>query len=153
MVIAIGGLVVACKNEKTVKERNIEKASWLIGSWENQSQYGDLSETWQKKNDSLFLGQTFFIKGKDTLHAESIELREVDGNLIYSPTVKGQNDDKPVAFQMTASSEKQLVFENKAHDYPQKIVYNKITNDSIVAEISGIQQGKPSVENYPMKKK
>jgi hypothetical protein len=46
-----------------------------------------------------------------------------------------------------------LVFENKEHDFPQKITYTKISNDSIVAEISGMKDGKQSKESYPMKKK
>jgi hypothetical protein len=35
----------------------------------------------------------------------------------------------------------------------QKIVYKKVNENSLVATISGIQQGKESSESYPMKKK
>ena len=72
--------------------------------------------------------------------------------LTYSAAVKGQNNDKPVAFKLTTQTEKQLVFENPKHDYPQKISYTQITSDSLVAKISGIQQGKPSSEQFSMKK-
>jgi hypothetical protein len=72
--------------------------------------------------------------------------------LTYTATVEGQNDDKPVAFKLTTATEKQMVFENPKHDYPQKISYTQITPDSVVAKISGIQQGKPSSEQFSMKK-
>jgi hypothetical protein len=45
-----------------------------------------------------------------------------------------------------------LVFENPKHDYPKKITYTKINDDSLVAEISGILDGKPSSEKFSMKK-
>ncbi len=129
------------------------KAYWLIGTWENKSQNGELTERWEKQNDSVYNGESFFIKGKDTIHSEQIVLSETDGKVKYSPKVKGQNDDKPVDFTMTTVTDKQLVFENQSHDFPQKITYTKITNDSLVAEISGNHQGRPMSEKYPMKRK
>jgi hypothetical protein len=72
--------------------------------------------------------------------------------LYYIATVKGQNNDKPVTFVRNDTIEKQLVFENPKHDFPQKIVYSMITKDSIVIEISGMQQGKLSSERFSMKK-
>ena len=141
---------ISCQNSN--KNDKIKISNWLIGKWENKSEEGNLLETWTKVNDSTFLGLSYFIKGKDTLGFENIILQQNGEDLFYNPTVKGQNNDKPVAFKLTASTEKQLVFENPKHDYPQKIIYNQITKDSLVAEISGIQQGKPSSEKYPMKK-
>jgi hypothetical protein len=45
-----------------------------------------------------------------------------------------------------------LVFENPKHDYPKKITYTQITEDSLEAEISGILEGKASSEKFSMKK-
>jgi hypothetical protein len=151
--LLLSAILAACNSNKTAQPRQITKADWLIGSWENKSEYGDLSESWQKENDSVYKGQSFFIKRKDTIHSEAIVLSEINGEVSYSPQVKGQNNDKPVDFKMTSATDKQLVFENPAHDFPQKITYTKITNDSLVAEISGKQQGKPMSEKYPMKRK
>ncbi|WP_310379261.1 DUF6265 family protein [Flavobacterium sp.] len=152
-IIAISVLILAFTScNKSNKNDKIKLSNWLIGKWENKSESGNLEETWTKVNDSTFQGLSFYIKGKDTLHFESIVLQQNGEDLVYIPTVKGQNNDKPVPFKLTASTDKQLVFENPKHDYPQKIIYNQITNDSLVAEISGIQQGKPSSDKYPMKK-
>ncbi|WP_300568109.1 DUF6265 family protein [Flavobacterium sp.] len=131
----------------------IEKANWLVGEWGNTTKEGVLTETWIKQNDSTMTGQSFFIIGKDTVNSESIVLVQKEDHLLYVPTVKNQNDSKPVEFNMISSTESQFVFENKQHDFPQKITYTKITADSLVAEISGIMDGKESKESYPMKKK
>jgi hypothetical protein len=64
-------------------------------------------------------------------------------------TIKGQNDDEPVSFILTDRNETQLVFENRKHNYPQKISYTQISKDSLT-EISGMQSGKLSSEKYIM---
>ncbi|AWH86658.1 hypothetical protein HYN59_16770 [Flavobacterium album] len=130
----------------------LEKAGWFIGNWGNTTPEGTLTESWKKKNDSVYKGQSFFVIGKDTVFAEYIDLAETNGKLIYTVSVKGQNNEAPVSFEMTSATESQMVFENPKHDYPTKITYNKINNDSLVAEISGMQKGKPAKETFTMKR-
>lgn len=161
--IAITALVVSCqkkeKTETTAPEPTaktyalIDKASWLVGEWGNTSKEGVLTETWTRLNDSTLTAQTYFVTGKDTVHTESVVLEQKMDSLFYIPTVKNQNDGKPVTFKLTSSTDQLLVFENPKHDFPQKITYNKVTNDSLVAAISGMKNGKESKESYPMKKK
>jgi hypothetical protein len=134
------------KNEKD----KIRTAHWLLGQWEAQSEGGSLTETWKKINDSTYNGQSYFIKGKDTIHIETVLLQQVEDQLSYTTTIKGENDDQPVPFILTDRDETQLVFENLKHDYPQKISYTQISKDSLLTEISGIQSGKPSSEKYIM---
>lgn len=131
----------------------IEKANWLVGEWGNTTKEGVLTETWTKQNDSTMTGQSFFIIGKDTVHTENIVLEQKGDSLLYIPTIKNQNEGKPVTFNMITATENQFIFENKEHDFPQKITYTKVSADSLIAEISGIQDGKESKESYPMKKK
>ena len=131
----------------------IEKAAWLTGNWGHTTPEGALTEKWVKVNDSVMHGESYFVvDAKDTVFAETIELAETKGKLVYTVTVPGQNNEQPVPFEMTSATENQMVFENPAHDYPNKIVYNKINNDSLVAEISGMQKGKPASEQFAMKR-
>ncbi|WP_281323545.1 DUF6265 family protein [Flavobacterium aestivum] len=143
---------VSCKNSESNEKEIIKKSNWLLGEWENKVDEGVLSENWKRLNDSTFQAESFFIKENDTLHSETITLQQKGEELFYIATVKGQNNDKPVTFNMTSSTDKKLVFENPKHDYPQKITYTQISKDSLVAEISGIQLGKPSSEKFGMKK-
>lgn len=144
---------VSCQKKETVEKDKIKIADWLIGNWENTSPEGVLTENWQKLNDSTFSAASYFIKGKDTIHSESIILAQLGETLTYKATVKGQNDDKPVFFPSTSESDKQLVFENPKHDYPQKITYTKGANNTLTAVISGTLNGKPSSEKFVMTKK
>lgn len=144
--------IVSCKNSEATEKDQIKKANWLLGKWETKTAEGILSENWKQLNDSTFQGESFFIKQKDTLHFETMILQQKGEDLFYDATVKGQNEDKAVPFKMTIGTEKQLVFENPKHDYPQKITYTQITKDSLTATISGVQLGKTSSESFGMKK-
>lgn len=144
--------IVSCKNSEATEKDKIKTANWLLGKWETKTADGTLSESWKQLNDSTFQGKSFFIKDKDTLHFETITLQQKGEELFYNATVKGQNENKAVAFKMTVGTAKELVFENPKHDYPQKITYTQIKKDSLVAAISGIQLGKPSSEKFGMKK-
>lgn len=144
--------IISCKKQESTEKYQIKSTSWLLGKWKTNTDGGNLSESWKKINDSTFQGESFFIKGKDTLHFESIILQQKGEELIYYAIVKGQNENKPVAFRMTSRTEKQLVFENPKHDYPQKITYTLDKKDSLTAYVSGIQHGKTSSEKFGMKK-
>lgn len=144
--------IVSCKKSDANEKDKIKISHWLLGNWENKTADGNLTETWKKVNDSTFEAQSYFIKEKDTLHFESITLQQKGEELTYNATVKGQNNDKPITFKLTNSTEKQLVFENPKHDYPKKIIYTQINEDNLIAEISGTLEGKSSSEKFSMKK-
>ena len=133
------------------KYATLNKAAWLIGTWNNQLATDTVTETWQRQSDSSFVGASSF-KGKGASSEERIVLTQTGGHLLYVPTVSNQNAGQPVTFNATSVSEKELVFENPAHDFPQKISYRQITDDSLVAEVSGMINGKMESQSFPMKK-
>ncbi len=129
------------------------EVSWLIGSWENTVPEGKTIEKWQKLNDSVLVGKSIFIKENDSLLLENIMIVQREEGLYYIPTVINQNEGNPVEFKLSYKSGRMLVFENPQHDFPQKISYSKISNDSILAEISGISNGKEKSVKFPMTRK
>jgi hypothetical protein len=154
-------LMTSCKKEsqkevleiKLKKEFNqLKKANWFIGNWENFSKEATFKEIWKTKNDSSFVGESYVIVEKDTVFYEKIDLFQSNDSLFYKVSVKDQNKEKPVSFYLTKSNENEVTFENAKHDFPNKIVYTKITNDSLVAVIYGKKDGKEMSENFPMKK-
>lgn len=154
--ITILGLILfvsACQNKQSIEKDKIKLADWLIGNWETKTPEGVLVENWQKQNDSTFNATSYFIKVKDTLHFENIVLVQKGETLTYFATIKGQNNDKEVAFPSISESDNQLVFENQKNDYPQKITYTKGANNTLTAEISGKLNGKITSEKFVLAKK
>lgn len=137
---------------KTKNNQAIEKAQWLIGNWHNKLAKGLLIEVWNKENDSTLVGQSYFIAGTDTLSIENIRLEQRNGKLSYVPIVRDQNYGQAVYFTLTRSTDSLLVFENPKHDFPQKITYQLLANDSLLAEVSAIAEGKLKSQSFSMGK-
>ena len=162
IVISLINLVYSCGNNKeetssvtavSKKANLIDTAKWFLGIWQNKSSDGVYTEQWELTNDSVYSGvSTVVVNNKDTVFYESIMLERKGSELFYRVSVKDQNKGLPVSFKLINATDKQLVFENPEHDFPSKITYLKITEDSIVASISGIVEGKEKVEQFPMKK-
>lgn len=146
--------VLACIicNNVFAQNTSISNAKWLLGKWENQTQRGKMVEEWSSVNDSVYAGRSYMITATDSISLESIALKKEGTDLFYIPTVKGQNNDQPVKFKLTSSSSNQLIFENPAHDFPQKITYTLESENSLMAEISGVINGQQRARKFPMKK-
>lgn len=132
----------------------LEKANWLVGEWEKTDSLGTLKEIWTEYNDSTYVGESYYIiNKKDTIHNEKIELMQTGEHLIYSATIKGENNDEPIPYQMTTDEDSLVVFENPKYPYPAKIEYNLKKNNGIQTTISGKQNGKASSETYVLARK
>lgn len=158
LALILNGLFVSCKNNQgansetlTKSVTQLETANWLIGKWGNSENGMDVTEIWTKENDSVYTGISYAIRDKkDTVSLERIRLEKQKDKLVYIPVVKDQNAGEVVKFTLTSSEEQKLVFENPEHDFPQKISYKLITEDSLLAEISGTYKGKEQSEKFPM---
>lgn len=146
----------SCKKIENIKVENyliLKKAKYLIGNWENLTTDADFKEIWKKENDSTFTAMSYITVKKDTVFYENIVLTQTNDSLFYNVSVKGENKDNEVSFYLTSDAHNVLVFENPNHDFPTKIAYKKVSNDSLVAIIYGIKNGKKIKEAYPMKRK
>lgn len=161
VTFAAGSFLLSCKKETESQVTtapittysSIKNADWFIGEWANKSAEGELTERWKKVNDSVYYGESYFVTlSKDTAFAETVQLEEANGKLAFTVTVPNQNNEKPVRFEATSFTKSQIVFENPKHDFPNKIVYNRVGKDSLVAQIYGTQKGKPATEKFKMKK-
>lgn len=145
--------LTGCKNNsKQIENKELSKLNWMLGNWSGIMEESIVTERWVKINDTLFSGESLFIKGSDTLSRETISLSMQNSAIFYIPLVEGQNDNKPVYFKLTFSDNTNAVFENPGHDFPQKITYKLINGDSLIATISGLQEGKDRSISFPMRR-
>ncbi len=126
--------------------------SW-IGTWTENQADGTFKESWTKESDTLFIGASSMVSEKDTLFQENIRLVLRGKDIFYIPTVPGQNEDKPVAFKLIASSNKTWTFENKKHDYPSQIIYTLNNQNSITATIQGTENNRSKKFSLFLKRK
>lgn len=137
------------------EEQKLKEVEWLLGTWENKTEKGTYTETWQVTDNITKEGYTYkrleafstMVKDLDTLFSEEVVLFKID-KWIYTVMAKGQNNDKAVVFTATKNTATELVFENPEHDFPKKITYTLVSPDSLYAEISG--DGKK--QGFPFKR-
>ena len=130
----------------------VSAMSWLQGRWESRMPEGTAFEEWSAGDGQQLSGRGGFIKGADTTVSETVIIRMQDTNLLYIPTVKGQNNDQPVPFTLTIAAGDSFVFENAAHDFPQAICYKKLGDTAMEARISGKIEGKDASEAFVLNK-
>ncbi len=131
----------------------IEKAAWLLGTWEQTTSKGIVYETWTHGNDGTFNGKSYLLKASDTVVLETIKLVQQQEGLFYIPTVSNQNNRQPVSFKCSKITVTEMVFHNPVHDFPQKITYRKTGKNSLIATISGTQNGQMKSRDFVMKRK
>lgn len=152
-IILIFCILSGCKNNpKQIENKDLSKLNWMLGNWSGLAGESLVTERWVKINDSLFSGESYFIKGSDTLSRESISIQLQATAVLYIPLVEGQNNNEPVFFRMTFADSKNAVFENQEHDFPQKISYQFNGGDSLIASVSGINKGIRQNIRFPMKR-
>jgi hypothetical protein len=154
-------LVISC-NSVSVKENKINESKsvlskikqmdWIIGNWENITKDGSLYEIWTKTNDTIYSGRSFMIAYNDTVFSESISLELRKNELFYIPTVSDQNNTQPINFKFISIENNEIIFENKEHDFPQRIIYKNPESDSLYARVEGNDNGKFRKEEFFMKR-
>jgi hypothetical protein len=132
--------------------KKLNQLEWLLGSWANLSDEGNFYENWARTNDSVFTAFSYMTISGDTVFSESVTLEMLGNDLLYIVSVADQNDAKPVSFKLVSSNKGEFVFENKEHDFPQRIIYKNPTPDSLHAMIEGMINGKFSRQDFPMKR-
>ncbi|MBL4710418.1 MAG: hypothetical protein JKY48_18465 [Flavobacteriales bacterium] len=145
------GSIILCSCA-TQHKQEIKKAEWLIGTWENKTDQGSVYETWTKVNNNEFSGKSYVVNENDTIVFETIQLIQEQDDLFYIPKVEEQNEGLPIRFALNTISDSVFVFKNTQHDFPKIISYSKINADSLVAEISGTQDGQELKQTFPMKR-
>jgi len=125
MKITIGSILLLTLCFCTPKAKTINELEWLVGSRSMEQNGQVIYETWNKTNDQLLVGKSYFIENNDTTILEAIEVKIIDNETFYCPAVVNQNDGEAVLFKLTSTNPTQLVFENAQHDFPNKICYNQ----------------------------
>ena len=114
---------------------------WLMGRWEMKKANGMLVESWTRYNDTCLEGRSYFINAAgDSSLLEKIKLLYSRNQHYYIPSVTDQNKAEPVWFTITTIFQNKFIAENTQHDFPGRITYALITEDSLHA---WIDDGKP----------
>jgi len=144
MIIHLMILSACINSQVSEKYKKMQQFTLLEGDWQFEIDNGLFGEHWKKENDSVFSGMGYMLIGDDTVSREILSLEQQSSDIYYIATVEGHNNGQPVKFIMTSDSNNVFVFENKDHDFPQRITYQFDGSDNLLAIVEGYQEGEPS---------
>ena len=149
---SIAILIVVLLTAFTCQQDVFTELQQLSGTWKMDTRRGPIYESWKKTGKDEMMGKSFKLNGADTITLENVRLSKSADGLFYIPVVSNQNEGKPVSFKMIDAKNRTFVFENKAHDFPQRIIYHLVSKDSIHAWIEGTKNGKEGRSDYYFKR-
>lgn len=140
--LAVAGFAVSAAHEDEHGSPFVQ-VSFLTGDWIQSEGGKTVEEHWAGPAGGVMAGSTItYADGDATGAGTTIEFMSIvqqDGRAVF---VARLGDQPPVAFPLKESDNGYLVFENPAHDFPQRIIYTYGGDDTLDARIEGVIDGK-----------
>ena len=123
--------------------------AWLSGCWHSDGDEQQTAEYWMQPAGNNMLGLSHTTKERRTLQFEFMRIvQEMNGEIFFVAMPSGQ---KEARFKLTMASEREVRFENPAHDFPQRIIYRR-AGDSLIGRIEGNSKGQEKAIDFPLKR-
>jgi hypothetical protein len=141
---SLGALVLPTQDPAAVQEApytdRLSKLSWMTGHWRGMGKRYLQEEVWMDSRGNLMLGlHRDHDLPEDSAKFEFLRIEVVGANIVYQASPSGR---AATPFTLVHMGERQAVFENPAHDFPQRITYRR-TENVLTAEI-GLLKGDPA---------
>lgn len=109
---------------------------WLAGYWLSCEDGVEVSETWSRRRGGIMLGSSITL-GDDAFSWEQTRIEAEADGLVFHALPRGQ---PAAAFRLVRAAANEAVFENPAHDFPQRVIYRR-DGDRLTGRIEGISGG------------
>ena len=128
----------------------INDLAWLAGCWQSNMGGREINEQWMKPSGRTMLGMGRTVANGKTVEYEFVQIRsKQDGEIYY---VAKPSDQTEASFKLIRLQNREAVFENLEHDFPQRIIYRLESDGSLFARVEGMSKGKLRGIDYPMKR-
>lgn len=148
---ALGAALLLLAGSACAAPDPLARLGWLQGCWAaaGGAEAGS-GEQWSAPAGGTMLGMGRTIRNGKTVEFEFFQIRETEaGKLAYLAQPQGR---APTTFTLLRASDTELVFENLAHDFPQRVIYRRTGGDTLQARIEGVIQDKPKGIDFPLRK-
>jgi hypothetical protein len=149
VVVLLAFMAVSPAQRPAQKKTSLEQLAWLTGCWEGRQGQAIVEEIWSKPGGGSMLGLGRTVKEHRTVSFEFMQFREENGSLVFLPQPQGGTR---VSFPLKDSFAGRLTFENKEHDFPQRVIYERKGPGLLLAAVEGTYKGKEEREEFQMKK-
>jgi hypothetical protein len=123
----------------------VDDLRWMTGSWQGAANGVQSEEHWSTPSGGLLIGMHRDVKDGRAVGFEFFRIQVHEGAITYLTQPGGQ---PPTAFAMKEVGMNRVVFENLAHDFPQRIIYWQSQPGELRARIEGTVRGKLEAEEW-----
>lgn len=123
---------------------DIAKLNWMAGSWVQDRAGASVRETWLEPRDGVMAGLSQTNRPGKPAFVEFMKISAEPDGATFTAVTPGQ---PPTPFVRLPGPDNEAVFENKAHDFPQRVIYRRCGVD-LCARIEGIVGGKLQFQDW-----
>jgi len=151
MLLGVLLLAASAHAQAPAAKPTLQDFAWLAGHWRIKQSDRLVDEQWMAPAGGLMMGMARNIQGGKVREYEFTLLRqEPNGDIHYVASPSMQTE---TSFKLTSLRDGVAVFENPQHDFPQKIIYARQADNSLLAAIEGPgRDGKPRRVEYPFER-
>lgn len=135
--------------EPSTQPTQLADLGFIHGAWASENSRSRTEEFWSPPRAGTMLGASRTMRGDKTVFFEHFRIEQRDGEIVYVAQPGGR---APTEFKLTSFDGTRAVFENPQHDFPTRIIYEKIDNRTMRASIEGLQNGKPAGQTWEFKR-
>lgn len=145
------GLTLACLCPTAMAEpADLQRLSWLAGCWAQGAGEPGSVEHWLPPAGGLMLGLSRIVRQGRTVEYEFLRIQlDAEGRAVYTARPSTQPE---ASFTASSLDDAEVVFENPAHDFPQRISYRRQGADALLARIEGQLKGVARQRDFPMRR-
>lgn len=125
--------------------------AFMAGCWELRDESKKLlvSEQWMSPAGTSIIGMGRTVRDGKTTDWEFMRIEQRSDGIYFVAKPKANTEE--TAFKMIGSAAGEFIFENKAHDFPQRVIYNQ-KRANLAGRIEGSQNGKFLGIDFPMER-
>ena len=123
----------------------IQRLGWMEGRWSGTKDGVAIEEHWTSPSGDALLGMNKTVKGGRMVSFESLRIAAIKDGIAYLASPQGV---PPTPFKLVELAEKKVTFENREHDFPQRILYWLDEAGAMHARIEGPQAGQTVSEEW-----
>jgi hypothetical protein len=147
-LLALAAAVSAAAAAATAVDGELQRLAWMQGRWVGEKDGVWMEEYWTDLRGGALLGVHRDVKGGALVSWEFLRIAgTAEGTFYYA----SPRSSPPVAFKLVEQGDRRAVFENRQHDFPQRILYWLDADGALHARIEGPQGGKTVAEEWVWK--
>ncbi|MBA2706894.1 MAG: hypothetical protein H0U59_03715 [Gemmatimonadaceae bacterium] len=148
LALLLAGLAVGATPEHAQTPSAVARPGlgWLAGCWQLRAGAMMIEEQWLAPRAGVLLGVGRTTRGDSLVSYEFMRIQARGDSVVFTAQPSGQQTAEFTARVLTS---REVVFENLAHDFPQRVRYRAAGTDSLHSRIEGLQGGQLRGIDFP----